>query len=339
MEESLLSIKEETKKILAATITLKDLEELKVSLFGKKGQVTTLMKQLGSITKEEKPKYGQLINSLREELEESIAIKKEELETKELLQKIQTEKIDITMPAKSKKLGHKHPMTIIIDDIKKIFLGLGYEVATGPDIETDYYNFEALNIPANHPAKDEQDTFYLDNGLLLRTQTSPVQVRTMESKKPPIKIIAPGRVFRSDEVDATHTPVFHQLEGLVIDKNVTMADLKGTLITFVEELLGKDTKTRLRPNHFPFTEPSAELDVTCFACDGLGCKVCKNEGFIELLGCGMVHPNVLECSGIDSNIYSGFAFGMGLERLAMQRFKITDLRTMYENDIRFLKQF
>jgi phenylalanyl-tRNA synthetase alpha chain len=264
----------------------------------------------------------------------------ERLKEAALNERILLEKIDVTMPGeKIRPLGHKHPITLVIDEIKDIFMGMGYEIAEGPDIELDYYNFEALNIPENHPAKDEQDTFYVDGGFVLRSQTSSVQVRTMETHELPIRIIAPGRVFRSDEVDATHSPVFHQLEGLVIDENITMSDLKGVLNVFAKALLGENTEVRFRPHHFQFTEPSAEMDVSCFVCGGKGCRTCKQTGWIELLGCGMVHPRVLEMSGIDPKKYSGFAFGMGLERIAMQRFNIPDLRLMYENDVRFLKQF
>ena len=255
--------------------------------------------------------------------------------------KLKAETIDVTMPGKARPLGHRHPMNQVIDNIKNIFIGMGYEIAEGPEIELAYYNFEALNIPKDHPARDEQDTFYINGkgDFLLRTQTSPIQVRVMENKKPPIRIIAPGRVYRSDEVDATHSPIFHQLEGLVIDKGITMGDLKGALAVFAKELFGEDTQVRFRPHHFPFTEPSAEMDASCFACGGKGCRVCKDSGFIEVLGCGMVHPKVLEMAGIDPNVYSGFAFGMGLERVAMQKYAISDLRLLFENDVKFLKQF
>ena len=253
--------------------------------------------------------------------------------------KLKAETIDVTMPGRTCSCGHNHPMSIVIDEISDIFIGMGYEIAEGPDVEKDYYNFEALNIPADHPAKDEQDTFYINADILLRTQTSPVQVRTMEKGKLPIRVICPCAVYRSDEVDATHSPVFHQLEGLVVDKGITMGDLKGALAVFAKELFGENVKVRFRPHHFPFTEPSAEMDVSCFACGGKGCRVCKGEGYIELLGCGMVHPKVLKMSGIDPEEYSGFAFGMGLERVAMQRYGITDLRLLFENDMKFLKQF
>ena len=253
--------------------------------------------------------------------------------------KLATETIDVTLPAKKPMIGHRHPNTIALDEVKKIFIGMGYQVVDGPEIEYDYYNFEALNIPANHPAKDEQDTFYINDKLLLRTQTSSVQVHVMEKQKPPIKIIAPGRVFRSDEVDATHSPSFHQVEGLVIDKNVTFADLKGTLAEFARRIFGEDTRVKFRPHHFPFTEPSAEMDVSCFKCGGKGCRFCKNEGWIEILGCGMVHPHVLEMRGIDPKEYQGFAFGMGLERIALLKYEVDDMRLLYENDVRFLRQF
>ena len=341
MKEKLLQIKELTIEKLNKTSDLKELEEIRVEILGKKGELTSILKGMGGLSSEERPIIGQLANEVRTSIEEKINIIKKSLLAKEQEIKLKAEKIDVTMPGKTKKIGNKHPMTQVIDDIKNIFIGMGYEIAEGPEIETAYYNFEALNIPKNHPARDEQDTFYI-NGLgdfVLRTQTSPVQVRVMENKDMPIKIIAPGRVYRSDEVDATHSPVFHQLEGLVIDKNITMGDLKGVLTVFAKELLGKDTKVRFRPHHFPFTEPSAEMDASCFACGGKGCRVCKNSGWIELLGCGMVHPKVLEMAGIDPKLYSGFAFGMGLERVTMQKYAITDLRLLFENDVKFLEQF
>ena len=341
MKEKLLQIKELTIEKLNKTSDLKELEEIRVEILGKKGELTSILKGMGGLSSEERPIIGQLANEVRTSIEEKINIIKKSLLAKEQEIKLKAEKIDVTMPGKTKKIGNKHPMTQVIDDIKNIFIGMGYEIAEGPEIETAYYNFEALNIPKNHPARDEQDTFYI-NGLgdfVLRTQTSPVQVRVMENKDMPIKIIAPGRVYRSDEVDATHSPVFHQLEGLVIDKNITMGDLKGALTVFAKELLGKDTKVRFRPHHFPFTEPSAEMDASCFSCGGKGCRVCKNSGWIELLGCGMVHPKVLEMAGIDPKVYSGFAFGMGLERVTMQKYAITDLRLLFENDVKFLEQF
>ncbi len=318
---------------------IKDIEDLKVKYLGKKGELTAILKEMGKLSAEEKPVIGQMANEVRQDLEVKIDEAKKRLEALELNRRMEKEAIDVTMPGKHLPEGHKHPMSIVIDEICDIFMGMGYEVAEGPEVEKDYYNFEALNIPANHPAKDEQDTFYINGDILLRTQTSPVQVRTMETGKMPIRMVCPGAVYRSDEVDATHSPVFHQLEGLVVDKGITMGDLKGALEVFAKELFGADTKVRFRPHHFPFTEPSAEMDVTCFACGGKGCRVCKGEGYIEMLGCGMVHPKVLKMSGIDPEVYSGFAFGMGLERVAMQRYGITDLRLLFENDTKFLKQF
>ena len=321
--------------------TLKKLEEVRVALLGKKGEVAALMQGLSKASKEERPVLGAKINELKTEIELLIENKKREVKKLEIEQKIKSEMIDITLPGKIEPVGKKHPLTTTMERIKEIFMGMGFSIAEGPDIETDYYNFDALNIPKNHPARASQDTFYTEGGYLLRTQTSPVQIRVMEKNEPPIKIIAPGRVFRSDDVDATHNPYFHQIEGLVVDKNITMANLKGTLLTFARELFGKDVNIRLRPHHFPFTEPSAEMDISCFVCFGENskCHVCKGEGFIELLGCGMVHPNVLNACGIDPKIYSGFAFGLGLERNAMQSFKINDLRLFFENDAKFLKQF
>lgn len=339
MKEKLEEIKMKTLESLSQISDSKELDDIRVKVLGKKGELTAILKNMGNVLAEERPLVGQLVNDVRNFLEDKIDETKKYLSKKEVEIKLSLEKIDVTMPGKERPIGHKHPMTTVIDDIKKIFIGMGYEIAEGPEIEEDYYNFQALNIPENHPAKDEQDTFYVDGGFLLRTQTSPVQVRVMEKGKLPIKIIAPGRVYRSDEVDATHSPVFHQLEGMVVDKDITMGDLKGALAVFAKELFGEETKVRFRPHHFPFTEPSAEMDVSCFACGGLGCRVCKDSGWIELLGCGMVHPKVLKMSGIDPDIYSGFAFGMGLERVAMQRYGITDLRLMYENDVKFLNQF
>ena len=341
MKEQLAQIKELAIEKLSNANDLKTLEELRVSILGKKGELTKILKGMGGLSKEERPVIGQLANEVRAAIEDKLNEAKATLEKKAMEAKLQAEKLDVTMPGRVPELGHKHPMTQVIDTIKDIFIGMGYEIAEGPEVEDAYYNFEALNIPADHPARDEQDTFYVEGlgNFLLRTQTSPMQVRVMENKKPPIRIIAPGRVYRADEVDATHSPIFHQLEGLVIDKGITMGDLKGALEVFAKELLGKDTKVRFRPHHFPFTEPSAEMDATCFACGGKGCRVCKDSGWIELLGCGMVHPKVLEMCGIDPNVYSGFAFGIGLERVTMQKFAISDLRLLYENDTKFLKQF
>ena len=297
------------------------------------------MKSMKELLPEERPAFGQLVNEVRAEIEQKLEEAKSALEAKELELRLKNEVIDVTLPAKKNMVGHRHPNTIALEEVERIFIGMGYEVVEGPEVELDYYNFEALNIPANHPAKDEQDTFYINNNIVLRTQTSPVQVRVMEGGKLPIRVIAPGRVFRSDEVDATHSPSFHQIEGLVIDKHITFADLKGTLAEFVRELFGADTKVKFRPHHFPFTEPSAEVDISCFKCGGKGCRFCKGSGWIEILGCGMVHPKVLKMSGIDPEEYSGFAFGVGLERIALLKYEIDDMRLLYENDSRFLKQF
>jgi len=339
MKEKLQDIMRVAEEKFRTVDSIKALEELRVTLLGKKGELTQILKGMGALSAEERPVVGQLVNDAREFIETKLEEAKTALSSAARSAQLAMETIDVTMPGKMLELGHKHPMTNVIDEIKRIFIGMGYEIAEGPDVETDYYNFEALNIPANHPAKDEQDTFYVEGGFVLRTQTSPVQVRTMEKGKLPIRIIAPGKVFRADEVDATHSPVFHQLEGLVIDKNITMGDLKGALEVFANELFGEGTKVRFRPHHFPFTEPSAEMDVACFACGGTGCRVCKDEGWIEVLGCGMVHPRVLEMSGIDPKVYSGFAFGMGLERIALQRYRISDMRLLFENDMKFLTQF
>lgn len=339
MKEKLKQIHDRAISTLKEISQIKELEEAKVKLLGKKGELTAVLKEMGKLAPEERPILGQLANEVRQDIESKLEEAKKRLLAAEQEKRLKSETIDVTMPGKACVCGHKHPMSIVIDEISDIFIGMGYEIAEGPDVEKDYYNFEALNIPADHPAKDEQDTFYINGDILLRTQTSPVQVRTMEKGKLPIRVICPGAVYRSDEVDATHSPVFHQLEGLVVDKGITMGDLKGALAVFAKELFGEDVKVRFRPHHFPFTEPSAEMDVSCFACGGKGCRVCKGEGYIELLGCGMVHPKVLKMSGIDPEEYSGFAFGMGLERVAMQRYGITDLRLLFENDMKFLKQF
>lgn len=315
------------------------IDQLRVSILGKKGSLTSILKQMGSLSPEERPVIGQLANKIRANIEADMAGKLAELKQKETELKLKHEKIDVTMPVETIKLGKLHPLNTVLDEIKDIFIGMGFTVADGPEIEQDYYNFEALNIPKNHPARDTQDTFYINDKLLLRTQTSPVQIRTMEKQKPPIRVIAPGRVYRSDAVDATHSPIFHQIEGLVVDKGITMADLKGTLVTFAKKLYGSDANFRFRPHHFPFTEPSAEMDIMCFSCQGKGCRLCKGEGWIEILGCGMVHPKVLETCGVDPEEYSGFAFGLGLERIVMKRYNIDDLRLFYDNDMRFLKQF
>jgi len=319
--------------------SLEQLNDVRVAFLGKKGEITEIMKCMKDLSAEERPAFGQMVNSVRQAIEEAIENTKTSMAAKLREEQLKSEVIDVTLPAKKSNVGHRHPNTIALEEVQRIFVGMGYEVVEGPEVEYDYYNFEALNIPANHPAKDEQDTFYINDKILLRTQTSPVQARYMETGKMPIRMIAPGRVFRSDEVDATHSPSFHQIEGLVIDKNITFADLKGTLAEFARELFGPETKVKFRPHHFPFTEPSAEVDVTCFKCGGKGCRMCKGSGWIEILGCGMVHPKVLENCKIDSNEYQGFAFGIGLERIALLKYEIDDMRLLYENDTRFLKQF
>lgn len=339
MKEKLKAIREEAVSKILESENLDKLNEIRVAYLGKKGQLTEVLKGMKDVAPEDRPKVGQMVNETRTAIEEKMEEVKNNLAAKAREAKLKAEVIDVTLPAKKNKIGHLHPNTVALEELEKIFVGLGYEVVEGPEVEYDYYNFEALNIPANHPAKDEQDTFYINRNMVLRTQTSSVQVHVMENEKPPIRIISPGRVFRSDEVDATHSPSFHQVEGLVIDKNVTFADLKGTLQEFAKELFGADTKVKFRPHHFPFTEPSAEMDVTCFKCGGKGCRFCKGEGWIEILGCGMVHPHVLEMSGINPEEYTGFAFGVGLERIALLKYEIDDMRLLYENDDRFLSQF
>ena len=339
MKDKLQAIREEALKQIRESNRLDKLNEVRVSFLGKKGELTAVLKGMKNVDPKERPFVGQMVNETREAIEEFLEETKKKLEEKAREEKMKQEVIDVTLPAKKINVGHRHPNTIALEEVERIFVGMGYEVVEGPEIEYDLYNFEKLNIPANHPAKDEQDTFYINKDIVLRTQTSPVQARIMEQGKLPIRMIAPGRVFRSDEVDATHSPSFHQIEGLVVDKNITFADLKGTLEEFAKQLFGPETKTKFRPHHFPFTEPSAEVDVTCFKCGGKGCRFCKGEGWIEILGCGMVHPHVLEMSGIDPKEYSGFAFGVGLERIALLKYEIDDMRLLYENDDRFLKQF
>ncbi len=339
MKDKLQKIREEAMRQIQSSQELSKLNEVRVAFLGKKGELTAVLKSMKDVLPEERPAVGQLVNETRAAIEEMLDETKKKLEAAELNFRLKQEVIDVTLPAKKNRIGHRHPNTIALEEVERIFIGMGYEVVEGPEIEYDYSNFEALNIPADHPAKDEQDTFYITDKILLRTQTSPVQVRTMETRPLPIRMIAPGRVFRSDEVDATHSPSFHQIEGMVIDKNITFADLKGTLAEFARELFGKDTQVKFRPHHFPFTEPSAEVDVTCFKCGGSGCRFCKGSGWIEILGCGMIHPKVLKMSGIDPQVYSGFAFGMGLERIALLKYEIDDMRLLYENDDRFLAQF
>ncbi len=339
MKEKLQKIKDEAMRQIEASGDLSRLNDVRVSILGKKGELTAVLKSMKDVSPEERPLVGQLVNETRESIEKMLEETKGKLEAAELELRLKREVIDVTLPAKKNSVGHRHPNTIALEEVERIFTGMGYEVVEGPEVEYDYYNFEALNIPANHPAKDEQDTFYINDKILLRTQTSSVQVREMEKGRLPIRMIAPGRVFRSDDVDATHSPSFHQVEGLVVDRHITFADLKGTLAEVARELFGEDTKVKFRPHHFPFTEPSAEMDVTCFKCGGKGCRFCKGEGWIEILGCGMVHPRVLKMSGIDPEEYTGFAFGMGLERIALLKYEIDDMRLLYENDQRFLEQF
>jgi phenylalanyl-tRNA synthetase alpha chain len=312
---------------------------LRIKYLGKKGELTQVLRGMGALTAEERPIVGQFANEIRDYINEKIEHTEYCLKRRELESRLRNEFIDVTMPSKKKGLGNRHPITKVLDEVKDIFVGMGFSIVEGPEIEKVYYNFDALNHSKFHPARDMQDTFYITEDILLRTQTSPVQVRTMEKMTPPIRIIAPGRVYRADEIDATHSPMFHQIEGLVIDKGITMANLKGTLDVFAKKLYGDNIKTKFRPHHFPFTEPSAEVDCSCVACGGAGCRVCKGSGWIEILGAGMVHPNVLRNCGIDPEVYSGFAFGMGLDRIVMLKYDIDDLRLMFENDKRFLSQF
>lgn len=338
-KEQLEQIRAAAEEILQKTGSLEELDAARVRFLGKKGELTAVLKTMGSLSPEERPAVGQAANTVREQIAAAIEKKTAELKAKAQDAKLLRETIDVTLPGEAVDIGHKHPLSSVLDEVKEIFMGMGFDVRQGPEVEWDYYNFEALNIPKGHPARDTQDTFYITENMLLRTQTSGCQIRVMENQKPPIRIIAPGRVFRSDAVDATHSPIFHQIEGMVVDKGVTMGDLVGTLDTFAKRLYGEDTRIRLRPHHFPFTEPSCEIDVSCFKCGGKGCSMCKNEGWIEILGGGMVHPKVLENGGIDPEKYSGFAFGIGLERLVMFKYGLDDMRMLYENDVRFLNQF
>ena len=341
MKEQLANIRSQALSAFEGAQSAAELDALRVQYLGKKGELTAVLKMMGKLSAEERPAMGQLANEVRAVLEQALETKGKELEAKALEDRLKAEALDVTVPGKNMKLGHRHPMYIALDEIKEIFIGMGFTVLDGPEVELAELNFDRLNAGEGHPSRDWSDTFYFDEDsrVMLRSQTSPMQVRAMDSMPLPIRIIAPGRVYRKDEVDATHSPMFHQVEGMVIDKNVTMADLKGTLNTVVEKLYGAGTKTRFRPHHFPFTEPSCEMDVQCHKCGGVGCPTCKGEGWIELLGAGMIHPRVLEMSGIDPNEYSGWAFGIGLERTAMRRFKIADLRLIFENDVRFLEQF
>lgn len=337
MKEKLKNIKEQALAALSAADA--DIEALRIKYLGKKGELTAVLRGMGALSVEERPVIGQMANEVRAAIEEKITNRAAELKAAAQDMKLAAEKVDVTVPGKEPRRGHLHPLTKAQRELEDIFIGMGFEIVEGPEVELDYYNFQALNIPPEHPARDTQDTFYITDNILLRSQTSPVQVRTMEKKRPPIRIISPGRVYRSDAVDATHSPLFHQLEGLVVDENITMGDLKGTLELFAKRMFGEDTKIRFRPHHFPFTEPSAEVDVSCFKCGGKGCRFCKGEGWIEILGAGMVHPNVLRGCDIDPEVYSGFAFGLGIERIVLLKHHIDDMRLLYENDVRFIKQF
>ena len=339
MQEKLVSIKENAFNELTIADSSLKLEEIRVKYLGKKGELTTILRSMGGLSKEERPVVGKLVNEVKKEVEDKIEEKLNAIKEKEKNDKLASEIIDISMPGKKNVIGKRHPLDLTLESMKDIFISMGFTVEEGPEVELDYYNFEALNIPKNHPARSEQDTFYINDNLVLRTQTSPVQIRVMENQTPPIKMIGPGKVYRSDAVDATHSPIFYQMEGLVIDKGVTFADLKGTLELFAKKMFGDKVKTKFRPHHFPFTEPSAEMDATCFVCEGKGCRVCKGSGWIELLGCGMVHPQVLRNCGIDPEVYSGFAFGFGVDRMVMLKYGIDDIRLLYESDMRFLNQF
>jgi len=337
LKEKLLAIKEEAARLFEEENA--DIEALRIRYLGKKGELTSVLRGMGAVAPEERPVVGAILNEVREFIENKIVELREKRAKEEFTRRLASEKLDVTMPAVMPPVGGRHPLSKVKLEMENIFLGMGFTIAEGPEVEYDYYNFEALNMPAGHPARDTQDTFYITDKILLRSQTSSVQIRTMEKEKPPIRIISPGRVYRSDEVDATHSPLFHQVEGLVVDRGITMGDLRGTLLIFAKNLFGESTRIRFRPHHFPYTEPSAEVDVSCFACGGEGCRLCKGEGWIEILGCGMVHPNVLSGCGIDPDVYSGFAFGIGIERVAMLKYHIDDMRLFYENDLRFLAQF
>lgn len=341
MKEQLEQIKAKALADLAAAADMSALDAVRVRVLGKKGELTAVLKQMGKLSAEERPVMGQMANAVRAKLEDALEKRRAALDAAALEAKLEAEAVDVTIPGKPVEMGHQHPMNRVLQEVKEIFIGMGYQIVDGPEIEEAAYNFTKLNIEEGHPSRDRSDTFYFDDddSVLLRTQTSPMQIRTMEKQKPPIRIICPGRVYRSDAVDATHSPIFHQCEGLVVDKGVTFSDLKGTLELFIKKLYGEETRVRFRPHHFPYTEPSAEMDMSCFKCGGKGCSMCKGEGWIEILGCGMVHPQVLENCGIDPEVYSGFAFGVGLERIAMMRYGIDDMRLLYENDLRFLKQF
>lgn len=339
MQEKLNSIKETALTEIASVTTTEAVQELKVKFLGKKGELTTILKSMGGLSKEERPVVGKMVNDVKKIVEEKLEEAAAKIKEKEKSEKLRSEVIDITLPGNKKVIGKRHPLELTLEKMKDIFISMGFTIEDGPEVELDHYNFEALNIPKNHPARSEQDTLYINDNIVLRTQTSPVQIRVMEKQEPPIKMISPGKVYRADSVDPTHSPIFYQMEGLVIDKGVTFADLKGTLELFAKKMFGDNVKTKFRPHHFPFTEPSAEMDATCFVCGGKGCNVCKNSGWIELLGCGMVHPQVLRNCGLDPEVYSGFAFGFGVDRMVMLNYGLDDIRLLYESDMRFLNQF
>ena len=339
MQEKLNSIKETALTEIASVTTTEAVQELKVKFLGKKGELTTILKSMGGLSKEERPVVGKMVNDVKKIVEEKLEEAAAKIKEKEKAEKLRSEVIDITLPGNKKVIGKRHPLELTLEKMKDIFISMGFTIEDGPEVELDHYNFEALNIPKNHPARSEQDTLYINDNIVLRTQTSPVQIRVMEKQEPPIKMISPGKVYRADSVDPTHSPIFYQMEGLVIDKGVTFADLKGTLELFAKKMFGDNVKTKFRPHHFPFTEPSAEMDATCFVCGGKGCNVCKNSGWIELLGCGMVHPQDLRNCGLDPEVYSGFAFGFGVDRMVMLNYGLDDIRLLYESDMRFLNQF
>lgn len=339
MKDKLIALQELALNEINSAKNSVSLEEIRVKFLGKKGELTTILRSMGNISKEDRPVFGKMVNDVKNAVEEKLDAAISAIKQSEKNEKLANEVIDITLPGKKNIVGNRHPLELTLERIKDIFISMGFAIEDGPEVELDYYNFEALNIPKNHPARSEQDTFYINDNLVLRTQTSGVQVRTMEKQQPPIKMISPGKVYRSDSVDATHSPIFYQMEGLVIDKGVTFADLKGTLELFCKKMFGDKVQTKFRPHHFPFTEPSAEMDATCFVCGGKGCNVCKGSGWIELLGCGMVHPQVLKNGGIDPEVYSGFAFGFGIDRMVMLSYGLDDIRLLYESDMRFLNQF
>ena len=339
MQAQLNKILEEAKEQLQQAASVSDVDEIRVKLLGKKGKLTEILRGMGKLSPEERKTPGQMANSVRSEIEGLLERRFADMKAAAKEAKFKLEKIDVTEPGKEVTLGVKHPLTITIEEISKVFMSMGFSIAEGPEVETVFNNFDALNAGPDHPSRDMSDTFYITEDILLRTQTSPVQVRTLMKTKPPIKVISPGRCFRCDTPDATHSPMFHQIEGLVVDEGITMADLKGTLDSFAKQLFGTETRTKFRPHHFPFTEPSAEMDVSCFKCGGKGCRVCKGSGWIEVLGCGMVHPHVLKVGGLDTEKYTGFAFGMGVERAAMLKYGVDDIRLFYENDMRFINQF